>query len=178
MKTSARLAVGCLGLVAGCSTTVEIGGQDRAVTPAVKQNVYQLPEAIVTTSSIDLLSPYVTIFVDEHDDRYIPPPTTTTTTTTTLAPVQAPVAQGDICTVAEAEAFAHSILDPYGIPAPAVEFTPRISNYPFGQNKIELEGCVSRSIVAHEIGHYVQARAFGMVFGAVEQNSLLFSVGT
>lgn len=106
MKTSARLAFGCLGLMAGCSTTVEIGGQDRAVTPAVTQNVHQLPEAIVTTSSIDLLSPYVTIFVDEHDDRYIPPPTTTTTT---LAPVQAPVAQGDICTVAEAEAFAHFI---------------------------------------------------------------------
>lgn len=68
-----------------------------------------------------------------------------------------------ICKASQARIFAHQILDPHNIPIPfiTVVSNAKDSFYGPGSDAIFMPPCETKSGIAHEIGHYVHARAFG-----------------
>ena len=73
-----------------------------------------------------------------------------------------------MCSNESLTTFAHSILDPHGVPVPTFESTPGQQRpaYRPGEATIIYEGCRTATEIAHEIGHYVMDYANGMDFSA------------
>lgn len=72
------------------------------------------------------------------------------------------------CSSEELSAFAHELLDSYGIPLPSFVVTPgkRRPAYRPSTGMIIYEGCLTATETAHEVGHYVMDYANGMDFTA------------
>ena len=105
----------------------------------------------------------------------IPAPTTTvapTPTTTTPPPPAAPSC------VESAISVATSLLAPHGIPVPEFNLDPASgpkAYYTVGGG-ITIRDCISDSIVAHELGHYVHFRV-AKSWGAMATDSWIFCLG-
>lgn len=70
-----------------------------------------------------------------------------------------------ICDYTEYRQFAHELLDKYNIKIPSIYLIGNDNGF-YGPNSdaIFLPVCETKSAVAHEIGHYVDAKAFGLVW--------------
>ena len=86
------------------------------------------------------------------------------------------VSHEDRC-VEEAMGYLHQILDPHGIAVPEVEFDPSLpSKAVFNFSAIVISDCVSKSVLAHEAGHYVHSLATSG-WAAMATDSELFCLG-
>ena len=113
----------------------------------------------------------------------IPAPTTTVapTPTTTVAPTPTtttpPPPAAPSC-VESAISVATSLLAPHGIPVPEFNLDPASgpkAYYTVGGG-ITIRDCISDSIVAHELGHYVHFRV-AKSWGAMATDSWIFCLG-
>ena len=111
-------------------------------------------------------------------------PTTTVapapTTTVAAAPTTtvAPAPPSPSC-VEAAIAVATSLLAPHGIPVPGFTHDPSAgprAYYTVGGG-ITIRECVSDSVVAHELGHYIHFLSVGSSWSAMKADSLNFCLG-
>lgn len=47
----------------------------------------------------------------------------------------------------------------------------------FAWNSIKIRGCVSKSVLAHEVGHYIHALSSGWSWGTMSADSMVFCIG-
>lgn len=77
------------------------------------------------------------------------------------------VVDSQLCGGEEFRNFAHLLLDKYNIKIPNIYLLSNDKGF-YGPNSdaIFLPKCETKSAVAHELGHYVHAKAFGLVWDA------------
>ena len=103
-------------------------------------------------------------------------PTTTIAAAPTTTVAAAPASQS--C-VEAAIAVATSLLAPHGIPVPGFTHDPSAGHrayYTVGGG-ITIRECVSDSVVAHELGHYIHFLSVGSSWSAMKADSLNFCLG-
>ena len=174
-----RFAVGCLIIASGCPSSTEIGMYDIADTPAVAWSAdssnpseeVDASDLNTTTATAATQGDYPDLVATATEQAVrIDPPTTPPTTSP-------PIVNGPVCTQAEAEAFAHQILDPQGIPVPEIMMSDE-SYYAVGRPLVSLKECENLSIVTHEIAHYVHSYTYNYDLQAVKDSALAFTSGT
>ena len=103
-------------------------------------------------------------------------PTTTVAAAPTTTVAAAPASPS--C-VEAAIAVATSLLAPHGIPVPGFTHDPSAGHrayYTVGGG-ITIRECVSDSVVAHELGHYIHFLSVGSSWSAMKADSLNFCLG-
>lgn len=71
-----------------------------------------------------------------------------------------------MCNRDQAIAFAHAVLDPYGIPVPDITIGNVDLPVYHSPGRVDLTRCATPGDEAHELGHYVMDRANGMRLSA------------
>ena len=113
-----------------------------------------------------------TLVVEEVRFRGAAAPTTTAPAApTTTAPA--------VSCLESAISTATSLLRPYGIPVPSFGVDPNTSHKAYYQvgGGIYIQDCVSDSIIAHELGHYIHFLSVGSNWSAMKADSLNFCLG-
>ena len=129
-----------------------------------------------------------TLVVEEVRFRGAAAPTTTapaapTTTApaapTTTAPAAPTTTAPAVSCLESAISTATSLLRPYGIPVPSFGVDPNTSHKAYYQvgGGIYIQDCVSDSIIAHELGHYIHFLSVGSNWSAMKADSLNFCLG-
>ena len=107
------------------------------------------------------------------------PAAPTTTAPTTTAPAAPTTTAPAVSCLESAISTATSLLRPYGIPVPSFGVDPNTSHKAYYQvgGGIYIQDCVSDSIIAHELGHYIHFLSVGSNWSAMKADSLNFCLG-
>lgn|GEM_PF-1592287 len=97
-------------------------------------------------------------------------------TPSTRATVTAQVAQSTC--LERATQYVNQLTDSVGASRIQVVGDPTMAPHGvFAWNSIKIRGCVSKSVLAHEVGHYIHALSSGWSWGAMSADSMAFCVG-
>ena len=121
-----------------------------------------------------------TLVVEEVRFRGAAAPTTTAPAApTTTAPAAPTTTAPAVSCLESAISTATSLLRPYGIPVPSFGVDPNTSHKAYYQvgGGIYIQDCVSDSIIAHELGHYIHFLSVGSNWSAMKADSLNFCLG-
>ena len=97
-------------------------------------------------------------------------------TSSTRETVTAQVAQSTC--LERAAQYVNQLTDSVGAKRIEVEGDPTIApRGVFAWNSIKIRGCVSKSVLAHEVGHYIHALSSDWSWGTMSADSMVFCIG-